>query len=64
MLFICFVLKCFVRIFAENLKKNIMAYIISEDCIACGSFIEEDPIDIEVGEIVSLLANAADDIPD
>jgi len=57
-------LKCFVRIFAENLKKNIMAYIILEDCIACGSFIEEDPIDIEVGEIVSLLANAADDIPD
>lgn len=41
-----------------------MAYIISEDCIACGSFIEEDPIYIEVGEIVSLLANAADDIPD
>ena len=40
-----------------------MAYIISEDCIACGSCIEEYPIDIEIGEMVSLLANAADDIP-
>jgi len=41
-----------------------MAYIISEDCISCGSCIEYEPTDIEIGEMVSLLADEADDIPD
>jgi ferredoxin len=43
----------------NNKKENIMAYVISNDCIACGTCIDECPAGaISEGDIYSIDADA------
>lgn len=46
----------------NHLKQNIMAYVISDDCTACGTCIDECPVEaISEGDIYKIDADVCTD---